>query len=400
MSSMKKGYKLTELGEIPEDWQLKTFADVMTGFSSGQTPSRAIPEYYKGDIRWITSGELNYNVITDTIEKITPEAVRRTNLKILPKGTFLIAITGLEAEGTRGSCGIVGEEATTNQSCMALYPKKGLDNEYLRHFYVKYGNWLAFKYCQGTKQQSYTGKIARILPIILPPTKEEQIAIAKALSDIDTFISSLQKLIVKKKDIKQGAMQALLTGTVRLHGFNDNWVLKTLGNVAKIKTGKRNNEDKVPDGIYPFFVRSQTVERINSFSFNGEAVLVPGEGGIGTIIHYINGRFDYHQRVYKISNFSDDVCGKFIYYCMMQNFNDHATKNSVKATVDSLRLPTFQEFEFLSPSFDEQTAIAKALTEMDEEINALEKKLSKFQNLKEGMMQDLLTGKRRLTLKK
>ena len=100
---MKEGYKLTELGEIPIDWKFKFFKDVMTGFSSGQTPSRAIPEYYRGNIRWITSGELNYNVITDTIEKITPQAVRRTNLKILPKGTFLIAITGLEAEGTRGA---------------------------------------------------------------------------------------------------------------------------------------------------------------------------------------------------------------------------------------------------------------------------------------------------------
>ena len=91
----------------------------MSGFFSGATPYRGRPEYYKGQINWITSGELNYNIITDTNEKITEEAVRNTNLKILPKGTFLFAITGLEAEGTRGSC---AKQALTrnNQSCMAL----------------------------------------------------------------------------------------------------------------------------------------------------------------------------------------------------------------------------------------------------------------------------------------
>lgn len=210
------GFKQTELGAVPEDWINTTFGDVLTGFTSGMTPYRGKPEFYKGNIRWITSGELNYNVITDTIEKITSEAVTNTNLKILPKGTFLMAITGLEAAGTRGSCGIVGEEATTNQSCMALFPTKSIITEYLYHFYVKYGNELAFKYCQGTKQQSYTARIAKILPIHLPPTIEEQRAIATTLSDIDAEIGSLKKKKAKYQSIKQGMMQELLTGKTRL----------------------------------------------------------------------------------------------------------------------------------------------------------------------------------------
>lgn len=178
MSDVPEGYRLSEVGVIPEEWGVKTFGEVMTGFSSGATPYRGRPEYYKGTIRWITSGELNYNAITDTIEKITENAVRDTNLKIHPKGTFLMAITGLEAEGTRGSCGIVGAEATTNQSCMALFPTKELLTEYLFQYYINYGNSLALEYCQGTKQQSYTAKIVKILPIIVPPTIEEQQAIA------------------------------------------------------------------------------------------------------------------------------------------------------------------------------------------------------------------------------
>ena len=141
MSDVPEEYKMSEVGIIPEEWGVKTFGEVMTGFSSGATPYRGIPEYFKGNIRWITSGELNYNVITDTIEKITENAVRDTNLKIHPKGTFLMAITGLEAEGTRGSCGIVGAKATTNQSCMALFPTKELLTEYLFQYYINYGNY-------------------------------------------------------------------------------------------------------------------------------------------------------------------------------------------------------------------------------------------------------------------
>ena len=220
--------------------------------------------------------------------------------------------------------------------------------------------------------------------------------IAALLSDVDALIGVLDKLIAKKRDIKQAAMQQLLTGNRRLPGFSGEWKAKRLGDVAHIKTGKKNNEDKVEDGLYTFFVRSQTVERINTYSFDGEAILVPGEGGIGSIFHYINSKFDYHQRVYKISDFTTEVNGKFIYYCMMLTFNEQAMRNSVKATVDSLRLPTFIGFEFLAPSTQEQTGIAAVLSDMDAEIAALEQRRAKTRALKQGMMQELLTGKTRL----
>jgi len=169
-------------------WITRQLGEVMAHCSSGATPFRGRPEYYKGTVKWITSGELNYNLIGDTIEYISEEAVEKTNLKVHPVGTFLIAITGLEAAGTRGACGIVGSPATTNQSCMAIYPSSELRNEYLYHYYVLRGNELALRYCQGTKQQSYTAKLIRLLPIDLPPSVEEQAAIAAVLSDMDAEI--------------------------------------------------------------------------------------------------------------------------------------------------------------------------------------------------------------------
>lgn len=231
---------------------------------------------------------------------------------------------------------------------------------------------------------------------VLVPSCSEQKSIAEALSDTDNLIQSVEKLIDKKKKIKQGAMQQLLTGKKRLPGFSGEWEVKRLGEVADIRTGKRNNQDKVSDGLYPFFVRSQDVERINTYSYDGEAVLVPGEGGIGNIFHYINGKFEVHQRVYKISDFLN-VSGKYVYYYMKQSFGAHALKNTVKATVDSLRLPTFQEFELKIPNnLEEQKAIAQVLYDMDAEIEGLEEKLEKYKTIKQGMMQELLTGRIRL----
>jgi type I restriction enzyme S subunit len=260
-------------------------------------------------------------------------------------------------------------------------------------------------------QPGINGQEYATLPVPLPPTTAEQEAITEALSDADAYIESLERLIAKKRLVMQGAMQELLTGKRRLEGFTTNetyrqtdvgpipadWCLAALGEIANIKTGERNNEDKVDDAPYPFFVRSPKVERIDRFSHDCEAILVPGEGNIGNVFHYINGRFNVHQRVYAITGFDADVAPKFLYFYMAAYFGSHAMKNSVKATVDSLRLPTFKQFQVAMPATStEQRAIATVLTDMETAIDELESKLGKARDVKQGMVQSLLTGKVRL----
>ena len=235
--NIPQGYKQTEFGPIPLDWDLCTFKDVLATFSSGATPYRGIPEYYNGDVRWISSGELNYNHIYDTLEHISQQAVRNTNLRIHKPGTFLMAITGLEAEGTRGRCAFVGAPSATNQSCLAINGTDKMCTEYLFWFYRMWGQYLAFKYCQGTKQQSYTADIVKKLPIYGPKDIAEQRAIAEALSDVDGLIAALDKKIAKKRLLKQGAMQQLLTGKKRLPGFTDEWETIRLGDWATMNSG-------------------------------------------------------------------------------------------------------------------------------------------------------------------
>lgn len=149
-----------------------------------------------------------------------------------------------------------------------------------------------------------------------------------------------------------------------------------MGDISKIKTGSSDLQDADATGKYPFFVRSENIERSNRFLYEGEAILIPGEGRLGEIYHYINGKFDYHQRVYKISNFSDyNVQGLFVLYYLKNNFKRHALKYTVKATVDSLRLPTLLEFNLMVPNNEEQQKIGTFLKQIDNTITLHQRNL-------------------------
>ncbi|AJD52763.1 restriction modification system DNA specificity domain-containing protein [Thalassospira xiamenensis M-5 = DSM 17429] len=175
------------------------------------------------------------------------------------------------------------------------------------------------------------------------------------------------------------------------------WGIKCVEDVADITTGGRNTQDRVEDGLYPFFVRSQKVERINSYSFDGEGVLTAGDGvGTGKIFHYIAGKCDIHQRVYLIHNFGDDLCGRYFYRYFAENFYNRIMQMTAKSSVDSVRREMIARMPILLPPVKEQHAIAEALSDADALIEGLEKLIAKKRLIKQGAMQELLTGKRRL----
>lgn len=213
---MHSDLKNSELGQIPRNWSIRKIGDFFKNLRTGSTPSRKYPEYFKGNILWVTSGELKYRLITDTLEKITEKAVKETSLKLYPAGTFFIAITGLEAEGTLGSCAMIGKPATTNQSCMAFEKNKHVDLGFLFQYYCYFGKNLIYKYAQGTKQQSLNRSIVEAIPIKIPATIEEQKRIAKLLSDANRSIFGEEEYLDKLIRIKSGLMQDLLTGRVRV----------------------------------------------------------------------------------------------------------------------------------------------------------------------------------------
>ncbi|HOZ14760.1 MAG TPA: restriction endonuclease subunit S [Tenuifilaceae bacterium] len=175
----------------------------------------------------------------------------------------------------------------------------------------------------------------------------------------------------------------------------EDWEVDFIRNFAIIKTGSRNTQDNVSDGIYPFFVRSQKVERINSFSYEGEAVLTAGDGvGVGKVVHYINGKFDCHQRVYRITDFNEKINGYFFYLYFSSNFLNRIMQMTAKSSVDSVRMDMIADMQVpIPPTKTEQTAIATALSDTDALIESLEKLIAKKRLIKQGAMQELLKPK-------
>lgn len=391
---VKKVYKRTEVGQLPSDWRVVSLSSVSRKITDGDhlTPKRSVSGYYLLSARNVLNGRID---VSD-VDFVGSAEFTRMKQRCGPEsGDVLISCSG-----TIGRVAVVprGFECVLVRS-VALAK---LDPDVAVGSFIQF--WLqsasaqrqiAGSINQGAQPNLFLNHIER-LAVALPPLAEQK-AIAEALSDVDDLIASLERLIAKKRDIKAATMGQLLTGRTRLPGFKGEWKRKRLEEIAQIKTGSRNNQDKVADGQYPFFVRSDTVERINSYSYDCEAVLVPGEGRIGEIFHYVNGRFDVHQRVYAITQFLPSICGKFVYLYLALEFGAWAMQNTVKATVDSLRLPTFTAFVLrLPPTRGEQQAIAAVLSDMDAEIEALESRLAKTRMLKQGMMQELLTGRTRL----
>lgn len=378
---IKNGYKLTEIGVIPVDWEVNVVGEICDFV----VPGRNKPKLFSGNIPWITTPDIEGKIVTSSKKElfITESEAKNVGSKIVKKNSVIITCVG-----ELGVVAIAGNDIVINQQLHAFLPNERIEHNYLLYALAMQKNYM-ISIATKTAVPYMNKDNCNSIPIPIP-SKSEQTAIANTLSDVDDLISGLEKLIAKKKSIKQGAMQKLLTP-------KEGWEVKKLGDIAEISTGNKNNQDKDENGAFPFFVRSKTVERINSYSFDGEAILIPGEGNIGSVVHYINGKFDYHQRVYKISNFVKNHIGKYIYCYIAEYFGKHAIQSSVKATVDSLRLPTFKVFEIPFPRTEkEQTQIAKILSEIDSEIIALETKLEKYKNIKLGMMQVLLTGKVRL----
>lgn len=175
------------------------------------------------------------------------------------------------------------------------------------------------------------------------------------------------------------------------------WNITRIDAHCSIKTGSRNTQDKFEGGAYPFYVRSQQVERINSYSYDGEAVLTAGDGvGTGKVFHYINGKFDVHQRVYRISDFSDHLHGRYFFYQFSTRFYERIMSMTAKSSVDSVRMEMIAGMQIPLPPVHEQAAIASALDDIDALLSSLDQLIAKKRDIQQATRQQLLTGQRRL----
>lgn len=205
-------FKRTEAGDIPIDWLDKTVGD-MAEVTSGGTPSRKVTAYWDGDIPWVTTAELECGQVTSAAQHITLAGLQNSAAKWLPAGTLLIALYGQGK--TRGKCAVLRIAATTNQACAGIKLEEGVDGDFVRHNLTHRYEYIR-SLSNGGSQENLSGEIVKKIHIGMPSTPTEQRAIAAALTDADSLIDSLEQLLTKKRQIKQGAMQELLTEPPRL----------------------------------------------------------------------------------------------------------------------------------------------------------------------------------------
>lgn len=218
--------------EFSGEWNTSSIEEQFELYS-GNTPSRMDKKQFDGTVNWITSGELKEHYIADTKEKISDEAVKSNNLKLLPVGTFVIAIYGLEADGVRGTCSITASESTISQACMAFISKKDIANEFLYAWYKKHGNVIGIRYAQGTKQQNLSYDIIEKFNISYPCI-EEQKKLIRFISLIDERIATQNKIIEKLETLIKGIRHKVFNQLRKDVGFNS-----TIGNILSFEQPQR-----------------------------------------------------------------------------------------------------------------------------------------------------------------
>ena len=308
---------------------------------------------------------------------------------------------------------VIGRKGTINKPIYINTPFWAIDTTYFCKFLGKtHPKWFYYQICEEALEKhneasgvpSLSRETLKSIQINTPPLPEQK-KIASILTSVDKVIETTQKQIDKLQDLKTATMNELLTKGIGHSEFKDSelgripksWDVMMIGEMCEIHTGTRDTQNKERYAKYPFFVRSQKVERISTYSYDGEAILTAGDGvGTGKIFHYIEGKFDFHQRVYKLSDFSVSIVGKYLFYYFSTNFLKQVNKFSAKGSVDSVRMEMISGMQILVPPKHEQIKIAEILTSIEKLIEKSSEKLSQTQFLKKSLMQDLLTGKVRV----
>ncbi len=395
---VKKGYKQTDIGVIPKDWDVKPLSEITREIGDG---IHATPEYVPySDYHFINGNNINNGsvVITENTMCISEAEYRRLR-KQLDNKTILMSING-----TIGNLAFFRDEKVVlGKSAAYIKLSQGISDKYiyytLQSFATKtfYDNELT-----GTTIRNLSLGSIRNTPIPTPKDEAEQHAIAAALSDVDALLNSLDALIAKKRLIKQGAMQELLTGKKRLSGFSGEWEKASIAELEKkgwlkLSRGEvisKKDIDNIP-GDYPIYSssikNSGLFGKYGKFMFDEELITWSVDGG---------GNFFYrHKHKFSVTNVSGFMrvdtsifSYRFLAYELEALHSRLVFDYQTKAHPSVIR----KAYDVLVPSLKEQTAIAEILSDMDAEISALEQKREKTRLLKQGMMQELLTGRIRL----
>lgn len=390
--------------------QLATVAQL----ESGHTPSRNILEYWGGDIPWLSLHDtdvLDKSEVFNTSQSVTQKGIDNSSARVLPKGTVVFSRTA-----TVGKATVLGREMATSQdfACYICGPRV------LNHFLVYLFRYMApewRRYMAGSTHNTVYMPVFRTLRVPLPPRPEQE-AIAEALRDADALIESLEQLIKKKRQIKQGAMQGLLSGRRRLPGFSGDWTSEQLGSLLSRRPAYGLNAPAVPyDTRHPAYIRITDITDDGRFDPTARASVIhptaelyrlePGDlvlarTGASTGKSYLyretDGELVFAGFLIRISPDQKKLSPRYLRFQLdTAAYREWVRANSMRSGQPGINGRQYASMPVpLPPTRAEQEAIAEALTDMGAEIEALELRLKKARQIKQGMMQELLTGRVRL----
>jgi type I restriction enzyme S subunit len=383
------GYKRTDIGFIPDSWDV-THLGSMSSISSGGTPSRDRADYWDGDVPWITTSQVDFSRIQHADQFISKAGLQNSAAKILPQGTLLLALYGQGK--TRGKVGILGIEAATNQACAAIEVTRDVSPDFLLHFLASRYDSIRGMSNGGSQDNLNSGIVKSILVPV--PSPAEQRVIATALSDVDALIAGLERLIAKKRDIKQASMQQLLTGQTRLPGFSGEWKVKELGELCSLKSGQTITTESIDDhSPYRCFGGNGLRGFTATYTHDGSYVLIGRQGALCGNVIGVEGKFFASEHALVASVRADVATTWLTYVLGRMNLNQYS-ESSAQPGLSAAKLLVLDVVT--PPTRGEQTAIATVLSDMDADLAALESRLAKTRAIKQGMMQELLTGRTRL----
>jgi len=390
-TEIPEGYKNSPVGIIPEEWEVKRLEEIAE-ITSGATPSRKIADNWNGDIPWVTTSLLNNARILSAEEYITQTGLDYSATKILPLNTVLMAMYG---EGqTRGKVSILRIEAATNQACAAIVVTENARYDYIFHQLTNMYNIIRNLSNDGS-QKNLNLQLIKNIQVILPPLLEQQ-KIAEILSVWDVAIEKLTLLIEKLELRKRALMQQLLTGKKRLKGFDGEWKKVRLGEVSKIKKGRALSSTQTQIGIYPVIAGGKSSPYFHADFTDENVITVSASGAYAgyvayhsfkiwasdcSVINEINLISDLTFLYYSLTLIQDSI-----YELQSGGAQPHVFPNDLKKIKIEL------------PSLPEQTAITEILSTADQGIHVAKEKLEQLKKQKKGLMQVLLTGKKRVII--
>lgn len=410
---------------MPNGWK-KGVVDDIAKVTSGGTPSRNKDSYWNGHIPWVTTSEVKFGVITDTEQKITQEGLDNSSAKLFPEDTILMAMYGQGK--TRGQVAKLGIEASTNQACAALLLHKEHDVDYYYQYLTsQYENIRELANSGG--QQNLSAGIIKDIHVPIPPLQEQR-KIAKILSTWDKVISTTEKLIETSKQQKKALMQQLLTGKKRLVNpetgktFEGEWEEVKFSSFGNCIRGVSYKPTQISESENESTVRLLRSTNIQAGKLNDiDLVILPSNlikpaqimlkndlaicmaNGSKKLVGK-SAPFNENKQAYTVGAFcaifrpKTTSCHSLVKHVFKSVQYRHQLKVILAGSaINNLKGSDIESMVITLPvSIEEQQKIASVLTSADNEIEVLEAKLAHFKQEKKALMQQLLTGKRRVSL--